>query len=310
MKKSLFTSLLALGLLASCGAPEAGTSAAGGNSKPASSAHEHVYVADTAKTNTEPTCTADGKTYTKCSICGKEKTETVTKLGHNYAANPAKPNVAATCGSEGHNYTKCGRCNDEKDEVIPTLAHAFGTPTELVASDAATTTTGTKQAECGSCHKKSLIVDAMDWTKLEGTNKDATGTTLKFKSNNNYAEYTINVPAAMTNAKVYLYGMVDYYYTTDNHNQDQSFFPSGNVNFSLTLGETAVEVTNHATYGEMFGGEAGVGEAGNFGSETTYSKMALCEVGTVASIAAGELKITYKRLGSYNLNITQIHFVA
>jgi len=315
MKKSLLASLLALGLLASCGAPAesaAGTSAAAGASKStaASSSHAHEYVADTTKTNTPATCTEAGKNYTKCSICGKEKTETVAKLSHNYVADTSKTNTTPTCGAEGHTYTKCTLCGDQKDEVTPATAHTFGAATELVASAASETTTGTKQAECSVCHKKSLIIDAMDWTKLSGTNKDSTGTTLKFKTNGDYTEYDINVPTAMTNAKVYLYGMVDYYHTSENQNETKSFFPSGDsANFTLKLGETEVEVTNKATYDEMFGGEAGIGETGNWGSNTTYSKMALCEVGTVASVAAGALKVTYTRTASYNLNITQIHIV-
>lgn len=326
MKKSLFASLLALGLLASCGAPAesaAGSSTAGGASKPAtsSSAHTHNYVADTTKTNTPATCSEAGKTYTKCEICGKEKTETTAKLSHNYVADTTKTNTTPTCGAEGHTYTKCTLCGDQKDEVTPSTAHTFGAETVLVASDASETTTGTKQQECSVCHKKSLIVDAMDYTfmyktldsngKVVGGNKDASGQTLKLAKNGDYVEYNINVPAAMTNAKVYLYGMVDYYHTSDNQNETKSFFPSGDTaNFTLKLGETEVEVTNKATYDEMFGGEAGIGETGNWGSNTTYSKMALCEVGTVATVAAGALKITYTRTASYNLNITQIHIVA
>ena len=66
----------------------------------------------------EPSCTEHGKKISHCSICDKDITVTISKLGHNFqVASSKEPTVL----SEGFEILRCSRCHYEKTHNIDKL---------------------------------------------------------------------------------------------------------------------------------------------------------------------------------------------
>lgn len=300
MKKILLTSLLALGLLASCGGEPAAESKPAASSKPTSSKHTHKYVEDKTQA-VAATCTTEGKKVTVCE-CGDKKETKVEKVDHKYVDDPTGA-VAPTCQADGKSVQKCSVCGNKKETVLPKGAHTWGAAS--AEAGRADGKCGYKTRECTTCHTKDLFIDAADANAvLTGSKKSASDNTVKLSANGDHIDYTVTIPTAMTNVTVAVNGWVDYFKDGSNNNEARGFFSrkSGEgANVEVKLNDTAIEITNHKTYEEMGMQSRDDG--------TTNSTFALCEMGTVASIAAGDLTITYTRLESYNLNIDGIHFL-
>ena len=139
----------------------------------------------------------------------------------------------------------------------------------------------------------------MTYVSMSGTNKDTTNATLKFKTNGDNATYKFMVDKKYENCKVALYGYIDFWKDGTNNNDQRGFFASGNPTFSVSVNGEDVDVTNQKTFEEM-GMTEGTGGNGSY---------TLCYLGGTATLVQGENTVVYKRLGSYNLNITEIHFI-
>lgn len=190
----------------------------------------------------------------------------------------------------------CSGCSETKTEPIPALGHTWG----AAVAHASETDSDYSVKVCSVCSKKDVAVNALDYTAITGTNKDTTGTTLKLTSNNDFTEYSFNYDAALT-GKIYLYGWVDYWKDGSNNNDQRGFFSrkSGEgFNLEVTVNSTVVTITNTKTY-EQMGMTEGVDGNGSF---------TLCELGA-ASLINGVNTVKYQRIESYNLNITEIHFI-
>ena len=210
---------------------------------------------------------------------------------HKHASNAA----CATCGYDGQGGSSTGGNTGGEEEHTHTWTnestHANQGESEFVI----------KKCDCG---QRAVVVDALKYTS-SGTdsskpfgNSDSAGATFKMKNNGNWAEYKFTAGYGMQNAEVYFYGYVDHY-DDSNNNKDKGFYVNNNVNIELTLNEATLSIGNHQTYAEM--GMA-KGENGN-------GAFTLCSLGTITSLSAGLNTLRYKRLGSYNLNITEIWFV-
>ena len=211
----------------------------------------------------------------------------------------ANLHVEPTCGSEGKDVEVCLNSSaSNKETVLPKKAHTnWGTRSEKHEEEGKT---GYWTNECQDCHTKAIILDATEYTKIDGENKDASGATLKLnKPNGSYVEYEFTMPQAVTNATIAVYGWVDYWKDGNNNNDQRGFFNGSDPNVGVNINGTDLVITNKKSYEEM---GMTAGENGN-GSFT------LCEMGTFASIDAGACKLTYTRLGSYNLNITEIYIM-
>lgn len=259
----LASAMLGSMMLASCGGPEADQSAAG--------------------------------TSTAASKSSAAKTSS-SKFSAIWSRD-ASQHVDANCEHEGKDVDVCINSSmSNKETIIAKTPHTWGTRSEKVEAEGKT---GYWTNECSVCHTKAIIIDALNWTKIEGSNKDSSGATLKFSTNDNYAEYEFNMPTALTNVTIGVYGWVDYWKDGSNNNDQRGFFSRKNgegANVGINVNGTDLEITNHKTYEEM---GMTAGDNGN-------STFCLCEMGTMASIAAGDFKLTYTRLESYNLNITEI----
>lgn len=81
----------------------------------------HKY--DSGKVTTAATCTKEGvKTYT-CSVCGKTKTETISKAAHQW--DDGKKTKTPTCSTPGEMLYTCDACPATKTEEIDTLPHDY-----------------------------------------------------------------------------------------------------------------------------------------------------------------------------------------
>ena len=264
--------------------------------------HEFVdYQGDSKHNVTTSTCSERGQRFERCKDCGYIRTIELDFADHNYVEDTTKA-VAATCGQPGSKVEVCSVCKDENTTVIEkTGAHVFG-EASVIQEAVASRNSKTSKKTCTVCGQNGIdfFVDAMSYVSVsEGaTNKDTTGQTLKFASNNQYATYKFTVDKKYEGCKVALFGYIDNWKTGTNNNE-KGFYVSGSATFSLKVNGNDVEITNQKSFEEM-GMQQGSGTNGSF---------TLCYLGGTADLVQGENTIVYTRLGSYNLNISEIHFI-
>lgn len=273
----------------------------------------HTYVEQTAQSEAA-TCEKAGKKVEKCSICEDVRETEIKKLDHTFAAATDADHQSnpATCSAQGYHWEQCSLCKKEWKKVEEGYAeHKWGAAQELCAKSE-TSAKVTKKV-CPDCDAIDIIVDAMSWTATGTTssnawaNKDTSGETLKMSKNGNYCEYSFELPAGidLKGCDVYLYGFVDYWKDGSNNNDQKGHIVSGSATFSVTVNDAAVQVTDTRTFEEMGMTDAQATDyAGN--PRGTYT---LCPLGGTADLASGAVKVVYSRLASYNLNITEIHFI-
>lgn len=269
-------------------------------------AKSHSWKADPAKPDVAATCVAEG-TSNKICACGATKSETVAKkTTHTVVDDTTKKGKDATCAADGTKWVKCSvqGCTYSEEVADPTKksgGHTWVAGSPVAKVDGVSS--GYRIDECSTCHKKQLAVDALSWTEVDwasGNNKDSSNKTLKFSKNGASATYKITVPASFTGeCEVALYGWVDYWKDGSNNNDQKGHIVSGNATFSLKVDGKAVEVTNDKSF-EAMGMTAGEGGNGAFWP---------CPLGGTVTLTAGEHTFVYGRLGSYNLNITEIRFI-
>lgn len=127
--------------------------------------HEHDYVV----TNTvAPTCTKDGYTEYRCSVCGELKQDDVIpSSGHNYVDTVVEP----TCDNNGYTEHICSVCGDIwKDGFIPAKGHDY----VYTVVEPTCISGGYTEGTCSVCgfvssddFKASLGHEASDWELIE-----------------------------------------------------------------------------------------------------------------------------------------------
>ena len=100
-----------------------------------------------------PTCTEDGYTTYKCSMCGYEWDEKSNKRGHNYIAVVTDP----TCTAKGYTTHTCSRCGDSyKDSYTDMVSHSWtGWTTTL---EPKCEQDGIEKRTCSECGKTETAV--------------------------------------------------------------------------------------------------------------------------------------------------------
>ena len=100
------------------------------------------------ETVVKPTCTEDGYTEHKCSVCGDTYKDAKTeKLGHKYEETVVKP----TCTEDGYTEHKCSVCgNTYQDAKIEKLGHKY----EETVIEPTCTEDGYTLYECSVCGYK------------------------------------------------------------------------------------------------------------------------------------------------------------
>jgi hypothetical protein len=112
----------------------------------------HVWDSGVTKT---ATCTEDGGTTYTCSVCGKTKTDTITKAGHTY--------VYINTDSSKH-WEKCTKCNAIKENSE--TKHTFTVKTGSKV-DATCTVDGTEILVCECGYEKTETLTATGHTAQE-----------------------------------------------------------------------------------------------------------------------------------------------
>lgn len=215
---------------------------------------------------------------------------------HTHAWDAGTVTKAPTCDVEGEKAFACSGCTETKTEPVAALGHTWG----AAVAHASETDTDYSIKSCSVCNKKDVFLNALDYTAITGTNKDSSGVTLKLSKNGDFTEYSFAYDAALS-GKIYVYGWVDYWKDGSNNNDQRGFNSrkeGEGFNLEVTVNSTVVTITNTKTY-EQMGMTAGEGTNGSF---------TLCELGA-ASLINGVNTLKYQRTESYNLNITEIHFI-
>lgn len=136
----------------------------------------HVYE-QTGSTK-EPTCTKDGYTMYKCTVCGKIKSEPIAATGHDYAEEV----VAPTCTAMGYTLQKCSKCgSSSKSKYTAVTLH---TEAHTSIQDPQCIVEGIDEIRCSVCHTllryENVKPTGHDWEKTSETQACDPGAEIKY----------------------------------------------------------------------------------------------------------------------------------
>ncbi len=95
----------------------------------------------------QPTCTSEGTKTKTCTKCNATVTETIPKTSHKYADTV----VAPTCTADGYTLHKCSVCGASyKDNTTKATGHSYGN--SVVTKQPTCTSEGTKTKTCTKCN--------------------------------------------------------------------------------------------------------------------------------------------------------------
>lgn len=307
------------------------------------------------ETTVEATCQREGKKQRKCSVCGFVDVQDISKASHEYVSDPAREseNRAATCSAEGVEYLKCKNCGEPKENPIAKLEHVWddgvasgncgeaGQITYTCVNCPAQKTevsgyiqhswvkTGEVAAadgglayelvQCSKCNKNGLLVmvknsDGTNNMTVTGTPKASPTGTVKLGGTDDYIQGVIKLDAAKT-GKLFMRGSMDYWYTSNNQNEQKGIFngksgggadmANNKANFKMEVGPSAdalEEVTitcdHDLLYKDFLPEEPGFTGV----ADTDWSQIGDVEIGNV-SLQAGLNTLRFTRTDSYNMAI-------
>ena len=293
-------------------APEQGSSSS-------SSAVAHVHVwnlpnkdeleEEYAEVDQQPTCTAAGQKTWYCE-CGETKTEAIKKLGHDFGEWTVK--TAATCEQDGVEERECSRC-DEKEEQVIKAAHTWGEAQTVAAG--AENQVSYKLQTCSVCGAYKATIKATDCSFVKGSIKSGTPSGyFKLSSKNDKAIWRFNVDlpeGKLLEGRMYQIGAMDSYSTNTDKSYASTSTSGDNApeytkgNFDVVVNGQSLDKTEwiRITFEEFLkDGE----DSSAMGSD--YSPLCLCPIGD-CYLVRGANEMTYERLGSYNLIISDLVFI-
>ena len=293
-------------------APEQGSSSS-------SSAVAHVHVwnlpnkdeleEEYAEVDQQPTCTAAGQKTWYCE-CGETKTEAIKKLGHDFGEWTVK--TAATCEQDGVEERECSRC-DEKEEQVIKAAHTWGEAQTVAAG--AENQVSYKLQTCSVCGAYKATIKATDCSFVKGSIKSGTPSGyFKLNSKNDKAIWRFNVDlpeGKLLEGRMYQIGAMDSYSTNTDKSYASTSTSGDNApeytkgNFDVVVNGQSLDKTEwiRITFEEFLkDGE----DSSAMGSD--YSPLCLCPIGD-CYLVRGANEMTYERLGSYNLIISDLVFI-
>ena len=126
-----------------------------------------------------PTCTEAGSQKVKCSVCGKEVTQTIKATGHTYAKGEDGEDIVtwtkeATCTEAGVGEKECTRCHEKETVTKAALGHDIhlvGEQAEAPAGEALVRMYG-----CSRCDVTYLGFKATEVTAASREHLTFTGT--------------------------------------------------------------------------------------------------------------------------------------
>ena len=300
--------LLAMGLTACQPADNGGQSQAAPESQQSggeSQEHKHSF-GDWVQTKA-PTCTEKGEEEQVCE-CGEKKTRAVNALGHDWGEWAAK--TAASCTTDGVDERVCKRCGAKEERAVK-AAHDWDAEQEIAAG-------GEDQVayKLATCKKGDAIkaeVKATDAKFYKGKIKSGTPEGyFKLSSTNDKAYWKFTVAGTkMYKGMLYQRGAMDSfsgntertYAQTSTSGDHAPKYPLGNFDVKVNGDQLDKSQWIDVPYSELLAeGEDSAAMGDN------YSPICLVPIGECV-IQAGVNEITYERLGSYNLIISELVFI-
>ncbi len=116
-----------------------------------------------------PTCTETGSQKVKCSVCGKEVTQTIKATGHTYAKGEDGEDIVtwtkeANCTEAGEGTKECTVCHTATPVTKDALGHTYeqenGEDKVVWTKEATCTEAGVGEKECTRCHEKETVTKA------------------------------------------------------------------------------------------------------------------------------------------------------
>ena len=318
MKKTkilaVFGILLAMGITA-C-QPAQNSSKAGGDqsqggeaSQPAGGSEEHKHVYGEWVQTKAPTCTEKGKEEQVCE-CGDKKERDVKALGHDWGEWTAK--VAATCTADGSEERTCKRAGcGAKEERVVKAAHDWDAESTVAAGGE--DQVGYTLANCKKGDAIKADIKAVDAKFYKGSIKSGTPSGyFKLNSKNDKAYWKFTVAGTkMYKGMLYQRGAMDSF-SSNTTKSYASTSTSGDNAPEYTRGNFEVKVNGDALdksqwisipFEELLADGEDSSAMGD-----NYSPLCLCPIGECV-IQPGLNEITYERLGSYNLIISDLIFI-
>ncbi len=314
MKKAkilaVFGILLAMGLTACNKGGEGGgddQSQETPASQPAGQSEDHVHSYGEWHQTKAPTCTEKGTEEQECS-CGDKKTRSVNALGHDWGNWTVK--TAATCTEDGSEERVCGRCGEKEERKIK-AGHDWDAEQDIAAGG--DDQVGYKLAVCKKGDAIKADITAVDAKFYQGKIKSGTPSGyFKLNATNDKAYWKFTVAGTkMYKGMLYERGAMDSFSSNTERSYAQTS-TSGDHAPKYPLGNFDVKVNGDSLdksqwidipYSELLAeGEDSSAMGDN------YSPLCLCPIGECV-IQAGLNEITYERLGSYNLIISDLIFI-
>ena len=301
--------LLAMGLTACQPADNGGQSQAAPESQQSGGEsqgeHKHSF-GDWVQTKA-PTCTEKGEEEQVCE-CGEKKTRAVNALGHDWGE--WAPKVAATCTTDGSEERACKRCG-EKEERVVKAAHDWDAEQEIAAGGE--DQVAYKLATCKKGDAVKADIKAVDAKFYKGKIKSGTPEGyFKLSSTNDKAYWKFTVPGTkMYKGMLYERGAMDSFSSNTERSYAQTStsgdhapkYPLGN--FDVKVNGDSLDKTQwiDIPFSELLADGDDSSAMGD-----NYSPLCLCPIGECV-VQAGLNEITYERLGSYNLIISDLIFI-
>ena len=125
----------------------------------------HKWVKDDSKQDVAATCSAEGKAYEKCSVCGKTRERTLSKTAHTYeqvdGADKVVWTTEPTCTEGGVGEKECTVCHAKEAVTADPLGHVYeqvdGADKVVWASEPTCEKDGVGEKECTRCHAKETV---------------------------------------------------------------------------------------------------------------------------------------------------------
>ena len=115
-----------------------------------------------------PTCTEAGSQKVKCTVCGKEVTQTIKATGHTYAKGEDGEDIVtwtkeATCTEAGEGTKECTVCHTSTPVTKEALGHVYeqenGADKVTWTKPATCTEAGEGTKECTRCHETEAVTE-------------------------------------------------------------------------------------------------------------------------------------------------------
>ena len=283
----------------------------GGDSKTSQKSedsHKHSFGKWTQ--TVAPTCTEPGKEERVCE-CGEKEEREVKALGHDFE-NGTIVSDTATCTVDGKLTKKCARC-DETKEYDSKAHHDFDAAQPVAAGTDPADQVGYTLANCKKGDAIQVDIKAVDAKFYKGSIKSGTPEGyFKLNSKNDKAYWKFTLAGdKMYKGMLYQRGAMDSfssnttksYASTSTSGDNAPEYTKGN--FDCVVNGDSLDKTEwiRITFEELLAEGDDSSAMGD-----NYSPLCLCPIGE-AVLQPGLNEITYERLGSYNLIISDLIFI-